>query len=74
MQADVVAQSTRDYQVVDKASTQDLNHVFDVKRVRGEIKNEVPGTTFLLADDGLYLIRRPAVATYKRDHELARAG
>jgi hypothetical protein len=55
------AQSTHDYQVVDAASAERLDRVFNVKRVRQEIANQASGTTFLLADNGLYLIRRPAV-------------
>ena len=44
---------------------------FDVKRVREEITNEETGTTFLLADDGLYLVRRPSVERDKESRELA---
>jgi hypothetical protein len=54
------AQSTRDYQVVDPASSQELR-VFDVKQVQQEIANKDTGTTFLLTQSGLYLVRRPAV-------------
>ncbi|HEX2789132.1 MAG TPA: hypothetical protein VHN17_01760 [Steroidobacteraceae bacterium] len=49
------AQPTRDYQVVDTAK-----RVFDVKQVRQEIANQDTGTTFLLTDNGVYVIRRPA--------------
>jgi uncharacterized beta-barrel protein YwiB (DUF1934 family) len=35
--------------------------VFDVKQVRAQVANQDTGTTFLLTDNGLYLIRRPAV-------------
>ena len=41
------------------------------KRVREEITNEETGTTFLLADDGLYLVRRPSVERDKESRELA---
>jgi len=71
-QADAAVQSTRDYQVVDTANSQELNRVFDVKRVREEIANGDTGTTFLLAEDGLYLIRRPVVETNKKLRELER--
>ncbi len=50
-----------DYQVVETADTREPNRVYDVKQVREEITNDETGTTFLLAADGLYLIRRPAV-------------
>ncbi len=52
---------THDYQVVDTANARQLDRVFNVKQVRQEIANQDTGTTFLLADSGLYLIRRPAV-------------
>src|ERR1700722_842218 len=54
-------QPTHDYQVVDTANAAQLDRVFNVKQVRQEIANQATGTTFLLADSGLYLIRRPAV-------------
>jgi hypothetical protein len=59
-------QSVQDYQVVDAANAQDLSHVFDVKQVREEVTNAGTGTTFLLTQNGLYLIRRPAVESDKR--------
>jgi hypothetical protein len=37
--------------------------VFDVKQVSEEISKADTGTTFLLARDGLHLIRRPRVET-----------
>jgi hypothetical protein len=55
--------SDRDYQVVDTASSRELFRVFDVKHVLQEIENKDTGTTFLLTQSGLYLVRRPAVET-----------
>jgi hypothetical protein len=60
-QADAGASPSRDYQVVDTAHLQALGPVFDVTKVRAEISNNDTGTTFLLTDSGLYLIRRPGV-------------
>jgi hypothetical protein len=60
-QVDADASPSRDYQVVDIANLQALRRVFDVTQVRAEISNDDTGTTFLLAEGGLYLIRRPAV-------------
>jgi len=37
------------------------NPVADVKQVLEKMTNDETGTTFLLAADGLYLIRLPAV-------------
>ena len=48
-----------DYQIT--ANSSKSNQVYEVKQVRQEITNHETGTTFLLAADGLYVIRRPAV-------------
>jgi hypothetical protein len=64
--ADATAQ---DYQVVETASAREPNRVYDVKQVRQQITNNETGTTFLLAADGLYLIRRPAVEEEHYIHE-----
>jgi hypothetical protein len=52
-----------DYQVVDTASSQELNQVFDVPQVREKLTKADTGTTFLLTEKGLYVIRRPAIET-----------
>jgi hypothetical protein len=49
------------YQVVVAANSQDPMRILGVKQVRAELTRVNTGTTFLLADDGLYVIRRPAV-------------
>ena len=59
----------QDYQVVETASAREPNRVYDVKQVRQQITNDETGTTFLLAADGLYLIRRPAVEEEHYIHE-----
>jgi hypothetical protein len=56
----------RDYQVVDIASDAEYHSVFDVKHVRAEVSKADTGTTFLLADDGLYIVRRPTIESDKR--------
>jgi hypothetical protein len=58
-QAGADAQATRDYQVVNTSNSREINRVFDVKGVREEITMDDTGTTFLLTDSGLFLIRRP---------------
>jgi hypothetical protein len=58
---DTDVQPARDYQVVGTASSQLFDTVFDVKQVRAEISKADTGTTFLLAESGLYIVRRPAV-------------
>jgi hypothetical protein len=59
-------QSARDVQVVETANPPDVSHVFDVKQVREEVTNTDTGTTFLLTENGLFLIRRPAVEWEKK--------
>jgi hypothetical protein len=54
-------QPARDYQVVDTVNSQELNRVLDVKQVREEVTKADTGTTFMLTQNGLYVIRRPAV-------------
>jgi hypothetical protein len=54
-------QAVRDYQVVDSEVSRELSHVFDVKQVRQETTNAATGTTFVLTENGLYLIRQPRV-------------
>jgi hypothetical protein len=61
--------SARDYQVIETTNTQDLSRVFDVKQVREEVTNAGTGTTFLLTENGLFLIRRPAAEWDKRRRE-----
>jgi hypothetical protein len=56
----------RDYQVVDIASEAEYLSVFDVKQVHAEVSKADTGTTFLLGDDGLYMVRRPAAESDKR--------
>jgi hypothetical protein len=51
----------RDYQVIETANSHYPNRVFEVKQVRAEMTNAATGTTFLLTENGLYLVRRPNV-------------
>ena len=66
---DTEVPQTRNLQVVDTASAQILNTVFDVKQVREEISKSDTGTTFLLSENGLYVVRRPAVERDSRRRE-----
>jgi hypothetical protein len=63
---DTEAPPARDYQVVDTTSRKMLSTVFDVKQVREKISKADTGTTFLLATDGLYVVRQPNVESEKR--------
>jgi hypothetical protein len=55
------SQVTEDYsvQVINTASSPELNRVPNVKGVRDEITKYDTGTTFLLTGDGLFVVRRP---------------
>jgi hypothetical protein len=64
-----VPQPIRDYQVFDTSSSLDLNPVFEVKQVREELTKQDTGTTFLLTEGGLYVIRRPIAESEKRRRE-----
>lgn len=72
--ADADEQPIRDYQVLDTTNTQAGNRVHNVKGVREEITKSNTGTTFLLAEGGLYVIRRPAAEAAKQFRDSAYAG
>jgi hypothetical protein len=55
--------------VLEKTNLLDLSRVLDVKQIREEVTNEATGTTFLLTQNGLYLVRRPDVERNKRERE-----
>jgi hypothetical protein len=65
------SQLARDYQVqvVNTANSQELNRVLNVKGIREEITKYDTGTTFLLTDGGLALIRRPVKEMSKQLHD-----
>ena len=65
------SQLTRDHQVqvVNTANSPDLSRVFNLKGIREEITKYDTGTTFLLTDDGLFLIRRPVKEMEKTLHD-----
>jgi hypothetical protein len=54
-------QSTRDYKIFQSGESPSEDRVVEVKQVRQEVTNPDTGTTFLLAENGLYMIRRPAL-------------
>jgi hypothetical protein len=56
----------RDYQILYSASSRELDRVFDVKEVHEEMTNANTGTTFMLTESGLFVIRRPAVESIHR--------
>ena len=62
-------QPMQDYQVIDTSSSRNPTPVFEVKQVREELTKQDTGTTFLLTEAGLYLIRRPTAESDKRRRE-----
>jgi hypothetical protein len=65
-----------DTAIIDTSRPQAVMNRYEVHAVRQELTNDVTGTTFLLSDDGLYLIRRLAVerANDFRDEALRNDG
>jgi hypothetical protein len=53
------ADQDRDDQIMEPWSSEQLNRLFDVKQVSAEKTNAATGTTFLITEGGLYVIRRP---------------
>lgn len=51
----------RDYQVVDAVYSNAIKHVSDIKQVREVVTKTDTGTTFMLTENGLFVIRRPGV-------------
>jgi hypothetical protein len=49
------------YQLVDISNADHPNLVADVNQVIEKITNDETGTTYLLAKDGLYIVRRPSI-------------
>jgi hypothetical protein len=62
-------QPMQDYRVIDTSSSRSPAPVFEVKQVREELTKQDTGTTFLLTEAGLYLIRRPTAESDKRRRE-----
>ena len=58
-----------DYQVVDLSNPLQPAPVGDINQVTEKLTDDETGTTYLLAADGLYLIRRPAVEEEYQIHE-----
>jgi hypothetical protein len=56
-----VGKGTRDYQVFQSGESSGDDRVVVIKQVRQEVTNPDTGTTFLLAENGLYLVRRPVL-------------
>ena len=60
------ARVARDYSIVDASNPGTPQLLGTVKHVKTEIANESMGTTYLLGEDGLTVVRRPAVELIER--------
>jgi len=58
-----IVPATPDYQLVESANSPQPGGVVDGMQVRAQMTKADTGTTFLLTDKGLYVIRRPGVET-----------
>jgi hypothetical protein len=56
----------RNYRVVDTVNSQEFNRVFDVNQVREDTAKADTGIAFMLTENGVYVIRRPAVESNYR--------
>jgi hypothetical protein len=61
--------NAQDYEVFATTNSREPERVYDVKLVRQKITNDETGTTFLLAADGLYVIRRLAAEEEYEIHQ-----
>jgi hypothetical protein len=55
------APPAQDFGPIDTVLSYELNRIFDVKQIHAQMTRTDTGTTFMLTEDGLYVIRRPAV-------------
>ena len=68
-QTDRNTQPSQDYQLVETESLEESNGVVDAKQIREQVTNRDTGTTFLLTESGLYVIRRPVAERDKERRE-----
>jgi hypothetical protein len=58
---DNAVMSPAQYEIVDGAGLKTYRHVTNVKGVKQELTDNDTGTTYLLAEEGLFVVRRPWV-------------
>jgi hypothetical protein len=66
LQAAILPVGNDGFTAVGTANSREFNRVLDAKQVRDKVTNAGTGTTFILTEDGLYVIRRPAVESLRR--------
>jgi hypothetical protein len=55
------APPAQDFGAIDTVLSYELSRMFDVKQVRAQMTRSDTGTAFMLTENGLYVVRRPAV-------------
>lgn len=69
-----VRATPRDYQVVDISTPSDPTLLATVKQIKHRVANSDTGTTFLLGNDGLTVIRRISVENDYKTHQMQMQG
>jgi hypothetical protein len=62
----------QDYQIVETESLEEFKGVVDERQIREQVTKRDTGTTFLLTETGLYVIRRPIAERDKERREYDR--
>jgi hypothetical protein len=68
-QIDPGTQPSQDYQLVETGSLEEFKGVLDARQIREQVTKRDTGTTFLLTESGLYVIRRPVAERDKERRE-----
>jgi hypothetical protein len=59
----------QDYQLTESESLQEFKGILDERQIREQVMNRDTGTTLLLTESGLYVIRRPIAERDKERRE-----
>ena len=62
-------QPSQNYPLVETETLEEYKGVLDARQIRGQVTKRDTGTTFMLTESGLYVIRRPAVERDKERRE-----
>jgi hypothetical protein len=63
------AQPSQNYPLVETETLEEYKGVLDARQIRGQVTKRDTGTTFVLTESGLYVIRRPAAERDKERRE-----
>jgi|HubBroStandDraft_1064217.scaffolds.fasta_scaffold172131_1 hypothetical protein len=68
-QIDPETPPSQDYRLLETESLEEFKGLLDARDIRGQVTKRDTGTTFLLTDSGLYVIRRPIAERNKERRE-----